>query len=163
VTDEPVVTDEVVDFDGTIRQYNRHTDTLVATIPPGAEPPLPGDVVREAWYRMDGPADRPHTVAECHVLIEQLLDAAGKLTGITNAATILPWEPPAGARQDAAGASAVKCSLLSALRQGLGEAAFHVSNSGIGPGSAAWATLIVDGPYYVDITIRAAGENDPAV
>lgn len=33
MTDEPLVTNEVEDFDGTIRQYNRHTDTLVATIP----------------------------------------------------------------------------------------------------------------------------------
>lgn len=39
MTDKPVVTDEVEDLDGTIRQYNRHTDTLVATIPPAAPPP----------------------------------------------------------------------------------------------------------------------------
>lgn len=58
-------------------------------------------------------------------------------------------------RASAAGASAVKHQLLSALRQGLSEP-FHVSNSGIGPGPEAWATLIVEGPYYVDITVRPA-------
>ena len=58
----------------------------MATIPAGS--PLPGDVIRTAWYLMDGPADRPHTVGECHVFIEQLLDAVGKLTGITNAGTV---------------------------------------------------------------------------
>ena len=31
------VTDEVEDSDGTIRQYNRHTDTLVAVVTIGAE------------------------------------------------------------------------------------------------------------------------------
>ena len=94
MTDEPLVTDEVEDFDGTIRRYNRHAGHLpVATIPAGS--PLPGDVIRTAWYLMDGPADRPHTVGECHVFIEQLLDAVGKLTGITNAGTVPPWEPAA--------------------------------------------------------------------
>ena len=92
MTDKPVVTDEVEDYDGTIRQYDRNTDTIVATIPPGGESPLPGDVIRTAWYLMDGPADRPHTVRECHVFIEQLLDAVGKLTGITNAGILLPEE-----------------------------------------------------------------------
>lgn len=57
------------------------------------------------------------------------------------------------------GARAVKHRLLSALRQALGEAAFHVSNSGIGPGPAAWATLIIDSPHYVDITVRPADTN----
>jgi hypothetical protein len=69
----------------------------VGTITPISqrETKLPGDIVRTAWYLMDGPADRPHTVAECHVFIEQLLAAVGELTGITNAAAIPPWEPPA--------------------------------------------------------------------
>lgn len=71
--------------------------------------------------------------------------------------------PGAGHAADAgpydSGASNVKHRLLSALRQGLGVKAFHVSNSGIGP--AAWATLIVDGPYYVDITVRAPAADEP--
>jgi hypothetical protein len=57
----------------------------------------------------------------------------GPVTPISRRETTLP------------GGSGVKDCLLAALRQAFGEP-FHVSNSGIGPACAAWATLILEGP-----------------
>jgi hypothetical protein len=51
-----------------------------------------GDQIRQARYIMDGPADRPKTVPECHAMIEGLLDLLGTITGITDAASVSPAE-----------------------------------------------------------------------
>jgi hypothetical protein len=64
-------------------------------------------------------------------------------------------------RDQHAAAVTIKHRVLSALQQALGEPV-HVSNTGIGPGAAAWVTLIVDGPYYVDITVRPAATDNGA-
>ena len=66
--------------------------------------------------------------------------------------TITPISRPEVAPPDP-GALTMKHQLILAMQQGLSEPN-HSSNSGIGPDSAAWATLIVDGPYYVDVNVR---------
>jgi hypothetical protein len=52
--------------------------------------------IREAWYFMDGPSDRPKTVPECWEVIEEMLELVGVITGITNAAAISSDEGIAG-------------------------------------------------------------------
>jgi hypothetical protein len=51
-----------------------------------------GDQIRQAWYIMDGPSDRPWTIPECHGMIQGLLDLLGAITGITSSGTISPAE-----------------------------------------------------------------------
>ena len=53
---------------------------------------LPGDIIRQTWYLVDGPKDRPQTVADCHGVIECLPTTVGEMTGITNAGVIPEWE-----------------------------------------------------------------------
>jgi hypothetical protein len=51
-----------------------------------------GDQIRQSWYIMDGPSDRPRTVADCHAMIEGLLELLGAITGITSASAVSPIE-----------------------------------------------------------------------
>ena len=50
------------------------------------------DRIRQARYVMDGQADRPKTVPECHDMIEDLLGILGAITGITGSSTVSPDE-----------------------------------------------------------------------
>ena len=58
------------------------------------------DEIRQAHYIMDGPSDRPKTVAGCHVMIERLLVLIGTVTGITHAGAISPAEKETGPCSD---------------------------------------------------------------
>lgn len=59
--------------------------------------PDAGDAIRDAWYIMDGPSDRPKTVPECWDMIEHLLRLLGTVTGIGDASTLATWELPTAA------------------------------------------------------------------
>ncbi len=57
------------------------------------------DQIRAAHYVMDGPADRPKTVAECHDMIGDLIGLLGALTGITDASAVSPLETDTAKRE----------------------------------------------------------------
>jgi hypothetical protein len=56
--------------------------------------------IRELWYIMDGPSDRPRQVSEWAEIVEGLLGVVSEITGIDSAAAITPMEPAAPAAAD---------------------------------------------------------------